>query len=71
MAYNTRDKRIRDKVIREARNDIANYSVLIPYGIKELFNEQVGANSLDYQHADDISECIDILKKLIKDEKSN
>ncbi len=69
MAYNTKDKRIRDKVIREAKNEIANYSTFIPYEIKVIFNNQVGANSLNFQHADDISQCIDILDKLIKEEK--
>ena len=68
MAYNTKDKRRRDKAIREARNDIANYSAFIPYDIKEIFNNQVGANSLNFQHADDISQCIDILEELIKRE---
>ena len=69
MAYKTRDKRRRDKAIREARNDIANYSAFIPYDIKDIFNNQVGANSLNFQHADDICQCIDIMKKLINEEK--
>ena len=69
MAYNTRDKRRREKAIRDVRNDIANYSTFIPYDIKEIFNDQVGANSLNFQHADDIRQCIDILEKLIKEEK--
>lgn len=69
MAYNTRDKRRREKAIREARNDIDSYSRYIPYEIKEFFDNQVGANSLNFQHADDISQCIDILKNLINEEK--
>ena len=71
MAKNTRDKRRRDKAIRDARNDISTYSAFIPYDIKEIFDSQVGANSLNFQHADDIGQCIDILKKLIMEEKSN
>jgi hypothetical protein len=70
LAYKTRDKRIRDKAIREARNDIANYSAFIPYELKEFFDNQVGANSLNFQHADDISQCIEIVEKLIKEEKA-
>ena len=69
MACNTRDKRRRDRAIRDARNDIANYSAFIPYDIKEIFNNQVGANSLNFQHADDISQCIEILEILIKKER--
>ena len=69
MACNTRDGRRRNKAIREAKNDIANYSAFIPYDIKEIFDNLVGANSLNFQHADDISQCIDILEKLIKEEK--
>ena len=70
MAHNTRDKRRREKAIREARNDIDSYSRYIPYEIKEIFDNQVGANSLNFQHADNISQCIEILEKLIKEEKA-
>lgn len=70
-ARSTRDKRRREKAIREARNDIDSYSRYIPHDIKKLFDNQVGANSLNFQHADDISQCIDILEKLIKEEKAN
>ena len=69
LAQRTKDKRIREKTIREARNDIDSYSAYIPYEIKEIFDNQVGTNSLNFQHADDISQCIDILEKLIKEEK--
>lgn len=70
MAYNIRDKRRREKAIREAKNDIDNYSKFIPYEIKVIFDNQVGANSLNFQHSDDIYECIDILEKLIQEEKA-
>ena len=69
MAYNTIDKRKREKAIREAKNNIDSYSRYIPDEIKEIFDDQVGANSLNFQHADDISQCIEILEKLIKEEK--
>ena len=69
MACNTRDKRRREKAIREAKNDIDSYSRNIPYEIKEIFDNQVGKNSLNSQHADDISQCIDIVEKLIKEGK--
>lgn len=69
LAKRTRDKRKRDKAIREAKSNIANYSEFIPLDIKEVFDNQVGANSLNFQHADDISQCMDILEKLIKEEK--
>lgn len=71
LAKRTRDKRKRDKAIREAKSNIANYSEFIPLDIKEVFDNQVGANSLNFQHADDISQCMDILEKLIKEEKEN
>jgi hypothetical protein len=71
MAKNTRDKRRRDKAIRDARNDISSYSAFIPFEIKEIFDNKVGANSLNFQHADDIGQCIDILEKLIMEEKRN
>ena len=69
MAYNTRDKRRREKAIRDAQNDIDSYSRYIPYDIKEIFGNQVGANSLNFQHADDIGQCLEILEELIKEEK--
>lgn len=71
LAKNTRDKRIRDNAIRDARNDISSYSAFIPIEIKEIFDNKVGANSLNFLHADDIGQCIDILEKLIMEEKSN
>ena len=71
LAKRTRDKRKRDKALREAKSNIANYSEFIPLDIKEVFDNQVGANSLNFQHADDISQCMDILEKLIKEEKEN
>ena len=46
--------------------DIANYAAFIPFELKEIFNKRIGPNSLNYQHADDISYCIDILRDLIK-----
>lgn len=69
MAYNTIVKRKREKAIREAKNNIDSYSRYIPDEIKEIFDDQVGANTLNFQHADDISQCIEILEKLIKEEK--
>ena len=70
MAQNTRDKRRRDKAIRDVRNDICSYSAFIPFEIKEIFDNQVGANSLNFQHTDDIGQCIEILEKLIKEERN-
>ena len=68
-AYRTRDGRRREKAIREARNAIASYSRTIPFDLMEVYNSKVGANALNFQHADDISECIDILDKMIKEEE--
>jgi len=48
IAHNTRDKRRRDKAIREAKNDISSYSAFIPFEIKDIFDSQVGANSLNF-----------------------
>ncbi len=70
MAKIIKDRRRQEKAIREAKNNIAKYSESIPDDIKDIFNNQVGANSLNYQHADDIDQCIELLKKLIQDEKN-
>ncbi len=71
LAYKIKDKRKREKAIREAKNKIDCYSRSIPHEIKEIFDNRVGANSLNFQHTDDISQCIEILEKLIKEEKAN
>lgn len=63
-------EKMRNKALSEVDKDIANYSAFFPYELKEIFNKEVGANSLNYSHADDISMCIDILRRIIK-EKSN
>lgn len=65
LANNTKDRRRRDKAVRDAKMDIANYAESIPIELMEVFNNQIGANSLNYQHAGDISQCIDIVKKLL------
>ena len=64
IARTTKDKRRREKAIREAKK-IEYFSAFIPYDIKKIFDDKVGANSLNFQHADDISQCIDILEQLI------
>lgn len=68
IARTTKDKRRREKAIREAKK-IEYFSAFIPYDIKKIFDDKVGANSLNFQHADDISQCIDILEQLIYEEK--
>ena len=69
LAKNNIDKRRRTKAIREAEAAIERYSVCIPLEIKAIFDREVGANSLNAQHADDIGLCIEILDRLIKEEK--
>ena len=56
----------REKNIRESRQAISDYSQTIPTGVMNIFYREVGVNALNYQHADDISECISILDKIIK-----
>lgn len=67
LAQHTKDRRKRDKAICEAYNDIADYATFIPIELKAIFDKKVGANSLNYQHADDISQCIEIVKNLIRE----
>ena len=66
IALRTKDGRSREKNIREARQAISDYSQTIPTEVMDVFNREVGANALNFQHADDISDCLTILDKLIK-----
>lgn len=70
LAKTIRNENRRNEALSEVDKDIANYSAFFPYELKEIFNKEVGPNFLNCQHADDISLCIDILKRIIK-EKSN
>ena len=51
--------------------DIDNYAAFMPYELKEIFYKQVGANALNCQHADDISQCIDIVRGLLKEKTTS
>lgn len=42
-----------------------------PTEVMDHFIREVGANALNYQHADDISECISVLDSLIKEQEKN
>lgn len=66
LALRTKDGRRREKNIRESRQAISDYSQTIPTEVMNIFYREVGVNALNYQHADDISECISILDKIIK-----
>ena len=67
VALRTKDGRRREKNIREAKLAISDYSQTIPTEVMDFFYHEVGANTLNYQHADDISECIYILDRMIKE----
>ena len=67
IAQKAKDKRRRDKEIRDARLRISNYSATIPIEVKELFDNQIGANSLNFQHADDIDRRVTVLENLIRE----
>ena len=67
-AQRTKDGRRREKNIREARQAISDYSQTIPTEVMDHFIREIGANALNYQHADDISECISVLDSLIKEQ---
>ena len=67
-AHRTRDSRRREKTIREARLAISIYSQTIPTEVMNCFYREVGVNALNFQHADDISECINVLNSLIKEQ---
>ena len=71
-ARRTRDGRKRDKAIRDARNAIHDYSHLyMPSEVLAYLENVVGGNTLNYQHADDIGECICALNNEIKDLENN
>lgn len=67
LALRTKDGRRREKNIREARQAISDYSQTIPTEVMDVFYREVGANALNYQHADDITECIYLLDRMIKE----
>jgi hypothetical protein len=67
VALHTKDGRRREKNIREARQAISNYSQTIPTEVMTCFIREVGVNALNYQHADDVSECINVLDRMIKE----
>lgn len=69
MARTTRDKRSREKNIREARIAIGNYALFLPLDVRYTFEKEVGANALNVQHADDIGECITVIDNRIKELK--
>ena len=69
IAQRTKEGRRSEKNIREARQAISDYSQTIPTEVMDHFIREVGANALNYQHADDISECISVLDSLIIKEK--
>lgn len=66
LAYQTKDKRSRPKTIREAEEKIIRYADFIPLEVKYEFDKQVGTNALYGQHTDDIAECIQVVKKMLK-----
>lgn len=68
IAQRTKYGRRREKSIREASQAISDYSQTIPTEVMNHFIREVGANALNYQHADDISECISVLDSLIKEQ---
>ena len=67
VALHTKDGRRREKNIREARQAISDYSQTIPTEVMICFIREVGVNALNYQHADDVSECINVLDRMIKE----
>lgn len=68
----TRDGRKRDKAIRDAKNAIHDYSRLyMPSDVLAYLENIVGANTLNYQHANDIGECIRALNMKIKECDNN
>ena len=71
-ARRTRDGRKRDKAIRDAKNAIYDYSRLyMPSDVLAYLENVVGANTLNYRHADDIGECIRALNMKIKECDNN
>jgi len=66
LAHRIKDQRKRPKAIREAEENIRQYADFIPLEVKAEFDQKIGANALYGQHTDDISECIHIVKEMLK-----
>jgi len=62
-----KDQRKREKAIRDVKNEISNYAETIPDFIKKLFDVEIGSNSLNFQHTNDIDRCIDLLESRSKE----
>lgn len=67
FARMTKDRRSRDKNIREARIAISNYAYFLPDEVKCFLYDKVDVNAMSYQYAEgDISRCISEIEDWIK-----
>ena len=67
IAMGWKDKRSREKKIREASAVISRYAVTLPPEVLGLFDTKVARAALNPQFAgDDIGPCIKILDEIIK-----
>ena len=68
FAEMSKDRRSRDKKIRDARRAIADYAYFLPSDVKGFFYTEVDVNAMSYQYAEgDIGRCIMALEKWIID----
>ena len=66
LAERTKDKRSREKIIREAKLAISSYAHYLPDEVKIYLEENVAVNALNYKWVtSDIKMCIESLEKWI------
>lgn len=68
LAKGTRDKRSREKNIREAKRAISDYASGLPSEVLGYLDTEVAPSALNYQWVeDDIGKCIKALKVWMKE----
>lgn len=72
IAKGWKDKRSREKKIREACTAISEYAVTLPPEVLGLFDSKVAPDALNSQFAsEDIGPCIIVLEEKIKELEKN
>lgn len=63
LAERCRDKRRREKAVKEARSALDDYVLALPVEVRTFLDDNYEVNALAYQHArKDIGPCINALK---------
>ena len=68
IAEKTKDKRSREKRIREAKLAISDFANTFPNELQGTLNVRVGGNSLSYKWVEgDINRCIEVIQEMIEE----